>query len=456
MNPTTVVPPGGALPTPPPAPPDPPPAVWTAAQRQQLRDAVAQAFTKENLRIVVDRGLDWRLDRRVNLDAPIDQIVFDLVDEVERGGWNEAFVRAVFAYRPNAPALRAFCEANAKYVFTPTSRQQAMAAAVGMDALVELVRRPDTARGRAHLREVAEESAAALGVVDRMGRYKQLHDALHALNYSLSYELARSVRMFRDDPVRFRATVVEVRQLRKYCGNLDDYAEEAKRAAGFLPTAEQAPQGTWIEVLMLAAKCIREAMEPNGEPAKAETGLRILRVTLAQQPTQINKQIVDLARGLDLTAVAGRLRGVVADLPAGDPLTNRFAESLTDLAGLTPRVAALVDEHDAWQQLDNPLGMVNEVPESLLLMWPRIRQLGQALIAAHPAAGWAVELTVTTVKFETAADPTAQEFALDDFRQIATRRFRAVDAELLELSTTMRHIAAGFEAVLKVLTDGIP
>src|SRR4029450_7824967 len=103
------------------------------------------------------------LDNLVDTSAALNAVVFNCIWVVQRAGWNESFVRAIYTFRPKNPAVLAFCEAPAHYVFDATPRQQAMGAAVGMGALVELVRRPESGRGRARLREISEEASAAVG-----------------------------------------------------------------------------------------------------------------------------------------------------------------------------------------------------------------------------------------------------------------------------------------------------
>ena len=84
-------------------------------------------------------------------------------------------------------------------------------------------------------------------------------------------------------------------------------------------------------------------------------------------------------------------------------------------------------------------------------MWPQVRALGRKLTGAYSRAEWAPRLTAQVARYDAAADSFDRLDAFDEFRQVAVRRFRAVDVELLELATTMRHIAAGFKSVLEVL-----
>ena len=238
--------------------------------------------------------------------------------------------------------------------------------------------------------------------------------------------------------------------MKRYCGDLETQAEEVVRAGRSLPEPDATDQSVWIAYLGLATASIRGGLTDR-RAETADAGLNVLLRTLNQQPAQLNRTIVDLAGGLDLAAIARDLGGVVTDLPPGDPLAGRFAEALRDLERLGTGVAALVAEHDLWQQLDSPLGMIAAVTGSLPIMWPQVRALGRKLTDAYSRAEWAPRLTAQVARYDAAADSFDRLDAFDEFRQVAVRRFRAVDVELLELATTMRHIAAGFKSVLEVL-----
>jgi hypothetical protein len=424
---------------------------WTPAQRQELFVAVCDAFDTNTLTIALSLGAQWRLDRWVSVNAGFEQVVFNVLDEVERGGWYEVFVRAVYVYRPRHRLILAFCRDHAPYVFTPTPQQQAVNAAVRISELFGRGAVPDGVR--VGVRAAAAASADTLGRIDQMGRYKQLHDLLHALDYGLVYELSRSVGMLRGDPQRFRATPAEVRQFRKYCDQLDEQAAVIGRIIGLLPDARRAVETIWSEHLLMAARMVREAIGATGNTADADTGLELLRDTLAQQPVRINAQVVELARGVNLPDLADRFRAAAAQLPQNDLLAAPLGDALVDLAGLGPRVADLVAEHDAWQRLDNPLGMVARTPSYLRIMWPQIVELATALAEAHAGREWATELAAAIGRYGAAADQTGREFAFDDLRQVAGRRFRAVDAELLELATALRHVAAEVQTVAGVFVD---
>lgn len=435
---------------PPPAAPADPSTGWSGAQMQLLRDAVVAACDLDDLRQAVQFGMEQALDGLVGTAGPFNEVVFAFIQVVQRAGWNERFVRAVYAYRPQNPRLRAFCEAHAGYVFASTSHQQAVNVAARIGELAGRSGKPDAPLVRDRLRAVSDGSAAALGRIDLMGKYKKLHECLHTLSVALPELLSGSVERFRTDPTRFLASPDEIRQLKRYCGDLETQAEEVVRAGRSLPEPDATDQSVWIAYLGLATASIRGGLTDR-RAETADAGLNVLLRTLNQQPAQLNRTIVDLAGGLDLAAIARDLGGVVTDLPPDDPLAGRFAEALRDLERLGTGVAALVAEHDLWQQLDSPLGMIAAVTGSLPIMWPQVRALGRKLTGAYSRAEWAPRLTAQVARYDAAADSFDRLDAFDEFRQVAVRRFRAVDVELLELATTMRHIAAGFKSVLEVL-----
>jgi hypothetical protein len=82
----------------------------TTSDRKRLIDALVSAFpTKGALERMVLFHLDFRLGHKVNLDAGLEQVVFDLIDVVEQRSEVHRLVAGAALERPDHDGLKAFC-----------------------------------------------------------------------------------------------------------------------------------------------------------------------------------------------------------------------------------------------------------------------------------------------------------------------------------------------------------
>lgn len=74
-------------------------------QKEQLQQAIVDAFDQEELKELLDFRLDLKLDH-IAPGAGFDTVVFDVIQKAEREGWTADLLRAIAAKRPNRPDLR--------------------------------------------------------------------------------------------------------------------------------------------------------------------------------------------------------------------------------------------------------------------------------------------------------------------------------------------------------------
>ncbi len=82
----------------------------SAQQFEELGDAIAEAFTRDELERLVRLHLGVDLGNIINLDAPFRNIVFDLIDYFNGKGLTEQLIKAVGRERPANSQIRAALE----------------------------------------------------------------------------------------------------------------------------------------------------------------------------------------------------------------------------------------------------------------------------------------------------------------------------------------------------------
>jgi hypothetical protein len=431
--------------------------VWTGVEVGELEAAVCDAFTLNDLRRLVRIGLEQDLEYLVNLNGNKADVVSDLVAEVKRAGWTEQFIRAVYNARPQNPLVRKFCNDRATFVFQPppAAEQLGRSVASGLAAFQVLIGRPDAAPLRELLHQLSNRFSESRQAIVQMRQYKVLHDCLHTVAYSLIDELSRSVERFREDASRFRGVTNDSRQLRRYTGDLERWARDARTVADGPPPDPPIPfrevEDGWIANLITAVECLRRALNAV-DPAPASDGLNLVKWVLSQQPARINNELVRRAGDFQFRQLSQDLRRAAGFVPADDSRAGLFAVGLADLDALQPRLHSLVAEHGHWQSLENNLALIGQTPGLLSIMWPVLREAGRQIADLYQSTEWAARLSAAIQQYDLVQDPEGRWFALDDFRRESDARFFAVDRDLRTLCDTLATVAAAVDAVLEAIS----
>jgi len=145
------------------------------------------------------------------------------------------------------------------------------------------------------------------------------------------------------------------------------------------------------------------------------------------------------------------------DLPgfAVDPAdVAQLASGIEGLARVSANLAASVEEHDRWQELDGELRLFDETFESELSdqewAWQRIKKRAEPLYLGR-VESWAVGLTGRSRKLDAMIlehDSTGAREAFRMFRRQADQRFYLVDKNLKALCTELRTIGDELDRVL--------
>jgi hypothetical protein len=78
---------------------------FTAQQRKQLRKAIIRVFDKTSLKIFLHDEFDLRL-ANISGDGNFEDIVFDLIDDMEKQGLLRTFVIKVYKEKSFDPDLK--------------------------------------------------------------------------------------------------------------------------------------------------------------------------------------------------------------------------------------------------------------------------------------------------------------------------------------------------------------
>jgi hypothetical protein len=127
------------------------------------------------------------------------------------------------------------------------------------------------------------------------------------------------------------------------------------------------------------------------------------------------------------------------------------------LAKLSEKLAELVAEHDAWQEVDDELRLlqieVEDNVDRLKSTWPSIQRTAQNLYG-DGSQTWAKLLQRLAERIEKSLQNKASATVIrlfDDYRSGAVRRFRHVDDDLLKLCQELQQADAPLDLLFRTL-----
>src|SRR5262245_58155312 len=155
----------------------------TGEQCVQLCAALCEAFESEDSLVQMVRfKLGRNLAEDVGLKRPLKDEVFDLIRLADEEGSTEALIRAAYSSRPNKPKMLAFLDQHFPALKTPVAAEELIGTVrQGFDALAQLVQQLADPGARAIIGRFRGDFGVARDKSRALGRYKRLHDRLHAL-----------------------------------------------------------------------------------------------------------------------------------------------------------------------------------------------------------------------------------------------------------------------------------
>jgi hypothetical protein len=423
--------------------------LFTVPQQERLQQAVVAAFPPDDLSRLVRVALGQRLDMLVFPNRPTPDVVDSLVQLVESRGWTEEFVRGVYEAAKDNPSVRAFCEADARFVFTPRTATTDLARDVGSGLAAVASRLTDPGDPvRVVLVGQASETLTDLGTqFSRLRKYKVLHDCLHSLQFKYAKAIPSELRLFREDP-----TAAD--NLATYLQEMADELVQARPACDGL--ASRAAEVMWLNVADESVRRMKDAVTAQ-KPDDVSKGFKLLEGLLRVQPTRINELLTGLMEQLQLEHLRETLSRLVA--ASGDGV----ARAVAALGGLSPRLNRILADHKEWQLIDNTLHQIDtELKlgsgiEQCQFLWAEVGAVLTPLLDGDRAAAWSVELRqlgVTLTASFGSADPAQVQQA---FRRLFPRAmwfFYQADRELKDLSHELDKIGDKLRDILREVGDG--
>ena len=423
-------------------------------QMESLHAAVVDAFDADGLARLVRFRLGQRIEGLVNTQAGTKKVAFDLIEYVERMGSTQEFVRGMYDLCPDNPLVRAFCEANARYVFEPRPTTKDLAQAVGA-GLTALAGRLDETRGaiRAILAGEARGHLADLGSqFTRLRRYKVLHGCLHNLQFKYARLIASELRILPENPD-------EAENLRIYLAEMADELAHCRPESAGLPGATA--EALWLNVAGESVRLLRQGVD-TGKPAVSAAGLTMLEGLLRVQPTRINELLTSVLEGLrfdHLVAVFDRIRKEAADDHASG---IALVKATTALGNLAPRLNRALSDHKDWQLVDNNLRQIDTDlklgcdPALSAFLWQQVEQVLRALLEQERGAAWTDELRNLAEGLSQAFKGTAADAVKSAFNRLEARVswfFYQADGELKDLASGLDLVGTKLDQILEGIGD---
>ena len=414
----------------------------TPHQYQELERAVVSAYNESDLSRIVRFTFGQPLEQLVKLPATFRTIVFDLIAVCEQRGWTTELVRAIHEERATNPNVSAYCQAHARFVFTPRVKLtdltevvqegltsvQTQATAGG--AVADMIRRDDF---REPLREL-------VGRLQRLRQLKTLHACLHDIQFKF-------LRLINSN-LKLQAVGEDQGELlANYCVEISDSVAGAAKVIDTLSSrvAEQA----WIALVGRAIGLLRDGGRG------AADGCNLLDSMVRVQPSRINALLTELLTGMQLDPLAHALRSLVQ---VAGPSAPPLSASVEALGGLSARMRRMLDSHREWQVVDNSLVQIaTELRVGLGWevcgqMWAVVSPTLADLLARHPSDPWSIELARHRTELDVAVAggvPTAGK-AFERVRSGVSRGFYAADERLKELAGELSDVGGRLTILLGV------
>jgi hypothetical protein len=182
---------------------------------------------------------------------------------------------------------------------------------------------------------------------------------------------------------------------RRQAGHINGYADELEAAANSCdePLKElpnPGPEQTWLRNLKRAVQCLRRAVRQEDDEAaleQAEESLRLLDRILARDPIRLHGLILHLVEAMPLPKLIFSLRTVRTPSSDASSFPAQLVSGTEALEALHLRLIHLVEEHSAWQNLDNSLRVALDSYYQMLAV-ERRRVFELSMVAAGAGLGF--------------------------------------------------------------------
>lgn len=416
--------------------------VMTAEQKKELQNLLLSAFEHglADLMRVAKFSLGLVLD--LGPDDQVDAVVGTLIKSSElRGrGLIEMLLRGSLAARPDDQDLKKFCETN----FANTLKQLDPGGLVqkAASALIGLTKVGPDDKVHEILESYRNDFEATRKQIDKLSRYKEIHNCLHQLQLQLSaVKNAIDRKPFDNDAIL---------NLASYASGLADFARLASDQAAGLGPQDKSDQQELLNEFNSATNDMVDAAQPFDKDAVHAKMLVIYSrfARLLKFAPDVNKKLVDTARYVRLDGCAETMNLITKrldDLSRDEPLIANFVSGSVSVEMLRSRLDGLVAEHDEWQwlntELETAMTSASYQPQMRFLQWITFsdRLIGLCNINRNEMVLSKVRVIIEAWRAKPPPEPTDQNlvdrynYDFWNFRDLCLKRFVKVDDELNDL-----------------------
>jgi hypothetical protein len=326
--------------------------------------------------------------------------------------------------------------------------ESTLSAREGIEALIELMRNPTVQRDVATFRAVFESSSVQ---IDVLGRYKDLHDSLHTLQfqcYNYILETVRSARKRPEDPTiwenvyQYEPTIENIIDELNRFAHDDQFDALSGRIRGLIDN---------LNVLLIAVR--------DCDSNQIEAALRPVSMVLSILPQRINDRLDPVARAARLPHLLEALTKVGDNLNKFgiDPVRkDKFEKGVSALSDLNENLMSQIESHGKWQDIDVLLRLIeasiSRDSVELELTWPDLK-LRVSELCENTHESWAQVLSDDSKKLEEAIssnDPNSIRRCFQRYRSRVGYRFYQVDYALKELCGKLHRVGDPLTTVLEM------
>jgi hypothetical protein len=283
--------------------------------------------------------------------------------------------------------------------------------------------------------------------------YKELHDLLHDLQTGCVKHLMNGAACSDADKVQWDD--IELAQ-EMICVELEK--REGVAASAHIPEADAA----WLSKLHKLADDIEQAVMDE-DLKLLQSRARKVSSLVANCLAKMNTRLNEKARNLHLAPLIDGLSGIASSVDGGEGKAedvDHFLQGLGALKRRKEKMEKLVKEHDAWQEVEDEMRLLNESVtgddlDDLKMDWDERKCQVQGLYES-PDTPWVVRTEKYARKLDEAIEgdlESKMKSAFEAYYRQTRLRFVKVDKDLKDLTQEMRSIGDGLSDVLAKLTS---
>lgn len=318
----------------------------------------------------------------------------------------------------------------------------------GLNAVVHLLRYPIIRTAITTFQADFEMTNAKIRVI---GYFKQLHDDLQEMETTYNL-LANDRERLPEDELAWDDLAINELLLQDTIDKLLEVTEEPP---------DEVSIGSWFSLLEKGKASLQAALMVQ-DIDRLDVALGYLYRVLERGLTRVNGRLVDASDDLPLDRLVAALQTVLAEatpkVETKSDIIDQFAAGVAALNDLSNHLDRLVSDHNQWQAFDDELRRVeaslNTGVFELQLTWPDIQEMSQKLYGQKEES-WASILRQLENKLNdklALRKPGRTAITIfQRYRTQASRQFRQIDDDLLEIVQELEKIGQPVNTLLGAL-----